>query len=123
MNEENLAKKVERLEYYISLLRDICLDPEAYVLWDFIMAEGLDEDQAHQMILVFRKYSKILQDVNEKEDLAHYWSKMTKDLTPLFETFNWRTDQHGIYRVLLRASKLPEWYTLKKLVQYVENTK
>ncbi|WP_148302498.1 DUF1878 family protein [Caldalkalibacillus mannanilyticus] len=50
--KETLEQKVERLEYYINLLREFSLDPETYVLWDWIIAERLDEKQSYLMYLM-----------------------------------------------------------------------
>ncbi|WP_281890561.1 DUF1878 domain-containing protein [Paenibacillus sp. YYML68] len=124
MSEENLVKKVERLEFYVNLLREFSLDPEAYVLWDYYMAEELDEGQARQMMQVFSQHLKVVREVNEQqEDIAPYWNALIEDLKPLFETLKWRTDRESILRVVRRASKLPHMYELKKLVHYAEGIK
>ncbi|WP_019537336.1 hypothetical protein [Paenibacillus ginsengihumi] len=131
MNEENLEQKVarleqkvERLEYYIHLLRDLSLNPEAYVLWDYIMTEELNEMQAHEMMTIFSKHVKVLRKLDGKqEDMAPYWDDLAQDLKPLFEQFKWRTDRESILRVVLRASKLPHMFELNRLVTFAQNLK
>lgn len=128
MNEESLEQKVVRLEqkvaqleFYINLLREFTVAPEAFVLWDHIMSEQLNEKQAHDMMTIFSKHVKVLRDLDEKQEMAPCWNELENDLKALFEQFRWRTDRESILRVVIRASKLPHMVELNKLVQYAQN--
>ncbi|MCP3776576.1 hypothetical protein NLX71_25355 [Paenibacillus sp. MZ04-78.2] len=130
MNEENLENKVVRLEqkvaqleFYINLLREFTVAPEAFVLWDFIMSEQLNEQQTDEMMKVFSKHVRVLRDLDEKqEEMTPYWNDLSNDLMTLFEQFKWRTDRESILRVVLRASKLPHMVALNRLVQYAQKS-
>lgn len=119
MKNEDLIKKVERLEFYIHLLRDFSLDPEAFVLWDYIMTEELDREQAEQLIDILRKYKRLVYEVDESQDIEPYWKALEVELKHLFESFKnpHPTDRDSVLRVVQRASKLPEMYDLNKFLK------
>jgi len=119
LKNEDLTKKVERLEFYIHLLRDFSLDPEAFVLWDYIMTEELDREQAEQLMDILRKHKRLVCEADESQDIEPYWDALKVELKPLFESFKnpHPTDRDSILRVVRRASKLPEMYDLHKLLK------
>ena len=119
MKNEDLTKKVERLEFYIHLLRDFSVDPEAYVLWDYIMTEEIDEEQAEQLMDILKKHKRLICEADESQDIEPYWNALEMELKPLFKSFKnpHPTDRDAVLRVVRRASKLPGMHELHKLLK------
>lgn len=122
MRDENLVKKVERLEFYIHLLRDFSVEPEAFVLWDYVMTEELDGEQTNQLMNILRKHKSLICEVDENiepysNEIEAELNVLEAELKPLFESFEnpHPTDRDAMLRVVRRAAKLPEMYLHKHL--------
>lgn len=106
MQHEDLQKKVERLEYYMTLMRDMVADIESYALWDYIMGEQLNEEQANELLAVLRKHYTVLQ--SEKAIAVESMkSELYSDLIHVLTSFGKPASENTARSILLRASKLP----------------
>ncbi|WP_458121628.1 DUF1878 family protein [Paenibacillus sp. Z6-24] len=106
MQYKSFEERVIRMEYYLSLMRDMVIDPEAYALWDYIMSEELNEEQANRMISLLRKYHAQLQ-LGEVELNKFVESALYLDLKHLLDSFGKPANEKAAYSIIIRASKLP----------------
>ncbi|MBZ9626017.1 DUF1878 family protein [Clostridium sp. FP2] len=80
MHENNLFKespeeKVERIEYYINLMRDYVLDTEKFQFWDWAMSKRLNEFEVRKIIDITKIYNNKLYE-EKTPDFEEYCSKI-----------------------------------------------
>lgn len=67
MNKEPIEEKLERLEYYINLMRDYTLDPEIFKFWDWVISKKLNQEEARNIIDITKKFNE---KYRNKEDIT-----------------------------------------------------
>ncbi|ADY55513.1 hypothetical protein Sgly_1195 [Syntrophobotulus glycolicus DSM 8271] len=122
MRDEDLVKKVERLEFYIQLLRDFAVEPEAFVLWDYVMTEELDGEQTNRLMNILGKHKGLIWAIDEQtepysDQTEEELNVLEAQLKPLFQSFKnpHPTDRDAVLRVVRRAAKLPEMILYKRM--------
>ncbi|GGO05894.1 DUF1878 family protein [Saccharibacillus kuerlensis] len=116
MPDKDLEERVDRMEFYLSLMRDMVVDPESYALWDYIMSEELNEEQANQMLSILKKHHAKLQP-GESELNKDVKLELDIDLKQLLHLFEKPANEAGVYSILLRASKLPQYPLYASLLE------
>ncbi|AET59582.1 hypothetical protein HPL003_14155 [Paenibacillus terrae HPL-003] len=114
MSSKSLEERVELLEYYNVLMRDFAVDPETYVLWDYIMSEHLNGAQGNQLLEVLKNHYTKLKIALEKEERLPGTSYLYEDLINVVKSFGKPASERTAYSILLRASKLPEFHLYSK---------
>ncbi|AYK05258.1 DUF1878 family protein [Brevibacillus laterosporus] len=114
MTKETLEQRLERLEFYLNLMREFAVDPETFALWDYVIQEGLNETQTKQILDVLREHHSHVKSAVEAgasvPDLEDLFTKMI----PLLHIEGRTTSKEKVMQVLRRASKLPIFPYLKK---------
>lgn len=114
MTKETLEQRLERLEFYLNLMREFAVDPETFALWDYVIQEGLNENQTKQILDVLRVHHSNIKSAVEAgvpiPDLEDLFTKMI----PLLHIEGRTTNKEKVMQVLRRASKLPIFPYLKK---------
>ncbi|QDH21774.1 DUF1878 family protein [Saccharibacillus brassicae] len=106
MSNQDLEARLTRLEYYFSLMRDMVVDPESYALWDYMISEELEEEQAHKIIEILKKhYAELNSGKEESNELIK--SALYVDLNHLLTSFGKPVSENSARSIVLRASKLP----------------
>ncbi|ANF95790.1 hypothetical protein [Paenibacillus bovis] len=62
---EDLQNKVDRLEFYIGLLRNIAQSPDEFALLDWVIANHLDEHTYEQLMSILKEANQYL--ISRKE--------------------------------------------------------
>ncbi|MGK5511363.1 DUF1878 family protein [Brevibacillus formosus] len=114
MANETLEQKVERLEFYVHLLREFAVDPETFVLWDWIMAEGLTEKTAQQILNALRNHHRSLIKAEESAQNEPILDELLVDLRLIFSTDGRVASDEKLMQIVKRASKMPIFPHLKK---------
>ncbi|ATO51499.1 DUF1878 family protein [Brevibacillus laterosporus] len=114
MTKETLEQRLERLEFYLNLMREFAVDPETFALWDYVISEGLSENQTKQILEVLREHHGNIKSAVEAgasiPDLEGLFSKMI----PLLHIEGRTTSKEKVMQILRRASKLPIFPYLNK---------
>ncbi|MGG0753145.1 DUF1878 family protein [Brevibacillus laterosporus] len=114
MTKETLEQRLERLEFYLNLMREFAVDPETFALWDYVIQEGLNETQTKQILDVLREHHSHVKSAVEAgasvPDLEGLFIKMI----PLLHIEGRTTSKEKVMQILRRASKLPIFPYLKK---------
>lgn len=109
--QETLEQKVERLEYYIDLLRDYIVDQDRFVLWDWAMAHRLNETEIRGIMKVTKEFNSRMQTVDsvtEYPDFDDYCEAINNliDLESKPEGYKQTLNQKTILQMLNRLSKM-----------------
>lgn len=88
MNKESIEEKVERLEYYINLMRDYTLDPETFEFWDWVISKKLNEEEARNIIDITKEFND---KYRNKEEI-----KFEEYLMKVKEILNWENREEYI---------------------------
>jgi hypothetical protein len=80
-NGESLEEKVERLEYYIDLLRDYIVDQEQFILWDWAIANRLNRDEVRSIIDISKAFNKQIQSSEQLPQLNDFIKEIKRILS------------------------------------------
>lgn len=69
---ESLEEKVERLEYYIDLLRDFIVDQEHFMLWDWAISNRLNQHQVRSIIDFSKSFNEQIKTSGTQPELIEY---------------------------------------------------
>ena len=91
MNKEPIEEKVERLEYYINLMRDYALDPETFRFWDWVISKKLNQEEARNIIDITKKFNE---KYRNNEDI-----KFEEYLIEIKEILKWKNREEYIEQI------------------------
>lgn len=114
MTKETLEQRLERLEFYLNLMREFAVDPETFALWDYVIQEGLNETQTKQILDVLREHHSHVKSAVEAGDSVPDLEDLFTKMIPLLHIEGRTTSKEKVMQVLRRASKLPIFPYLKK---------
>ncbi len=83
-NEERIIKledTVNRLEYYIDLLRDYATDPETFLLWDWAISKRLNREQVRKIISKSQEFNKRIKELDNAPKFAEFRTEIEKNTT------------------------------------------
>lgn len=72
MENKQLEKRIEKLEYYMRLMREYVSDIETFSFWEWIMNYELDEYEVNQILTVTKSYNEnslISKGLNKSNDI------------------------------------------------------
>ena len=64
MENKQLEKRIEKLEYYMRLMREYVSDIETFSFWEWIMNYELDEYEVNQILTVTKSYNENFKNGN-----------------------------------------------------------
>lgn len=114
MTKETLEQRVERLEFYLNLMREFAADPETFALWDYVISEGLNENQTNQVLDVLREHHGHVKSAVEAGASIPDLEDLCTKMIPLLHVEGRTTNKEKVMQVLRRASKLPIFPYFKK---------
>lgn len=88
MNKEPIEEKVERLEYYINLMRDYALDPETFRFWDWVISKKLNQEEVRNIIDITKNFNE---KYRNNEDI-----KFEEYLIKIKEILKWKNREEYI---------------------------
>lgn len=91
---KSLEEKIDRLEYYIDLLRDYIVDQEKFILWEWAISNRLNRDEVRSIIEIPKVYNqriKKLQTIKKTRNFLNLFLKLIK------------------YLLLINQMKLKQW--------------
>ncbi|MNW28499.1 hypothetical protein D3C74_53270 [compost metagenome] len=109
--KETIEEKLDRLELYISFLRDIAVDHEEYALWDWMISKRLNREQCNKIKNVLKFHVRSLIDAEDHQNISDV-SNLTSQLREILST----TDEALINELLRNAVKMPAY---KRLTYYL----
>ncbi|CAH1201193.1 DUF1878 family protein [Paenibacillus sp. JJ-223] len=114
MPNESLEEKVERLELYVTLLRQIAVDPEEYRLWDWVIANQLNVDQYNSIKEVLK--SCVRAHLAAKEDPSvkiPSFEELVEKLVPVLSPNPRIAHEKGVLELLRNAVRMTPYLSLK----------
>ncbi|CCF16887.1 hypothetical protein BLGI_4856 [Brevibacillus laterosporus GI-9] len=114
MTKETLEQRVERLEFYLNLMREFAADPETFSLWDYVISEGFNETQTNQILDVLREHHGHVKSAVETGASIPDLEDLCTKMIPLLHVEGRTTNKEKVMQVLRRASKLPIFSYFKK---------
>lgn len=103
--KETLEEKVERLEFYIDLLREFATDTEAFVIWDWAIGNRLDKSQVNSIMKVIPEYQlKLLRTENVEVKLLFH--EFVADINRILYGNDSETDQAIVFQLLKRVKRM-----------------
>ncbi|WP_339159040.1 DUF1878 family protein [Paenibacillus sp. FSL W8-0186] len=113
---ESLEEKVQRLELYVSLLRQITLEPEQYRLWDWIIANGLNEKQFNEIKNVLKKY---VMSLKEETNIPTF-DDISTELIQVLSPNEYIANPRGVIQLLRNAVKMPPYQSLQYYLNHTQ---
>lgn len=123
-NEERIIKleeKVNRLEYYIDLLRDYATDPETFLLWDWAISRRLTHEQVRKIISKSQEFNKRIKESDNVPKFAEYRTEIEKILL-LQPDLVIEVDDNLILQLLKRISNMGMMPVLTKYYLQDDNS-
>ncbi|GAC42569.1 DUF1878 family protein [Paenibacillus popilliae] len=131
MNQELLEERVERLEYYINLLRNCTFviesdNLERFMLWDWVMSHRLNRQEVDSILDYVKSIAKQMKESDHEDDYPTVEQFATTIKSMVYQEL--RDDQKiivdrgffmGLFHGLLRIGK----YKFEKLVTYYSSLK
>ncbi|CAM4460816.1 DUF1878 family protein [Paenibacillus xylanexedens] len=115
MPNESLEEKVERLELYITLLRQIAVDPEEYRLWDWVIANELNVDQYNSIKNVLKLCVRAnLAAEKDPSVKIPTLEELVDDLVPILSPNPRIAHTKGVIELLRNAVKMTPYLSLQK---------
>ncbi|WP_110929906.1 hypothetical protein [Paenibacillus bouchesdurhonensis] len=108
---ESLEEKVQRLELYVNLLRQITLEPEQYRLWDWIIANGLNGEQFDGIKAILKKYVLLLN--HEQDTNKPSFDDISKELIEVLSPSEYLANVRGVIQLLRNAVKMTPYQSLQ----------
>ncbi|WP_281884446.1 hypothetical protein [Paenibacillus sp. YYML68] len=108
---ESLEEKVERLELYVHLLRDIALEPEQYRLWDWIIVHGLNGEQYKQIKAILKKHVLLLGSLKDGEEPS--FEEISSELMKVLSPSEYLANERGVMQLLRNAVKMTPFESLQ----------
>ena len=108
-NHESLEEKVERLEYYIDLLRDYIVDQEHFIFWDWAISHRLNREEVRAIIDIAKSYNqKLTQSPEDHPDLLldALTEEIGKILTRRRSDVSFEVDRKFVLQLINRLSKM-----------------
>lgn len=66
---KSLEEKIDKLKYYIDLLRDYIVDQEKFILWEWAISNRLNRDEVRSIIEIPKVYNqRIKEAANDQEN-------------------------------------------------------
>ncbi|WP_028563465.1 hypothetical protein [Paenibacillus pinihumi] len=115
-NEERIIKledTVNRLEYYIDLLRDYATDPETFLLWDWAISKRLNREQVRKIISKSQEFNKRIKELDNAPKFAEFRTEIEKILL-LQPDLEIEVDDNLILQLLKRISNMGMMLELTK---------
>ncbi|GFR37040.1 hypothetical protein PRECH8_03360 [Insulibacter thermoxylanivorax] len=106
---ETLEEKVERLEYYIDLLRDYIVDQEHFIFWDWAISHRLNREEVRAIIDVAKEYNmKLLHSNEDNQDLSleAFTEEIKKILTVRRSDASFEVDKKFVLQMIRRLSNM-----------------
>ncbi|MBR8660730.1 MULTISPECIES: DUF1878 family protein [Brevibacillus] len=114
MKQESLEEKVERLEMYIDLLRQIAIDADEYCLWDWVISRGLSVDQFNNLKQILKHHVQVLMHAEKEENVKiPTFAELSAKLINILHTEDRPADTKTVMDVLKRAIKMPAYSRLQ----------
>lgn len=115
---EDLQSKVDRLEFYVGLLRNIAQNPDEFSLLDWVIAEKLNENQYDQLMEVLKKanHSLMKQKETGNGDILSL-QELSAQIAEVLAIENARLNEKKVEHVIRNAAKLPGFYLLHHYVE------
>lgn len=110
---ETQEERIDRLELYVHLLRQLIIDQEEYSLWDWAMVNQLNNQQLHSIQQILKK--SVLSLMNDDQTIS--FEELSKDLKEVLKTTNFPADDKAVRLLLNKAVKMPAY---KKLQYYLD---
>lgn len=115
MSEESLEDKVERLELYITLLRQIAVEPEEYRLWDWVIANQLNVDQYNSIKQILKTCTRAHFTAEENPSVrTPSLDELIDELIPVLSPNPRIAHKKGVLELLRNAAKMTPYLSLKK---------
>ncbi|AZK48249.1 DUF1878 family protein [Paenibacillus lentus] len=108
---ESLEEKVQRLELYVNLLRQITLEPEQYRLWDWIIANGLNGEQFNEIKSILKKYVLLLQ--HEQVPQPTSFDDMANELIHVLSPNEYLANRRGVKQAAKKSIKMSPYQSLQ----------
>lgn len=99
---ESLEEKVERLEYYIDLLRDYIVDQEKFILWDWAIANRLNRQEVRSILDFSKSINNQIKE-NSPPDFVNY----VEGIQAILKTrIDLNVDEKFVIQLLKRISNM-----------------
>ncbi|KGX85788.1 hypothetical protein [Pontibacillus litoralis] len=109
-NVETQEERIDRLELYVHLLRQLIIDQEEYSLWDWVMVNQLNNQQLHSIQQILKK--SVLSLINDDYEIIPF-EKLSKDLKEILEMTNFPADDDAVRLLLKKAAKMSAYKALQ----------
>lgn len=106
---ESLEDKVERLEFYIDLLRDFIVDQEHFMFWDWAISHRLNREEVRAIIDIAKVYNKKLMHATEDHQdvsLHAFTAEIKKILTSRRSDVSFEVDEQFVLQMVKRLANL-----------------
>ncbi|MBE0335275.1 hypothetical protein [Paenibacillus sp. 23TSA30-6] len=118
---ETLQEKVDRLELYVDLLRQIAVNPEENVIWDWVISKGLNREQYNNLNSVLKENTRIL--LKQKEGGNPTVLSFQEFSSQVIGALGLNDDEVGkkaVAQVLRSAVRMPAFAILNHYVNLID---
>ncbi|MFM9280995.1 hypothetical protein [Paenibacillus jiagnxiensis] len=113
--KETIEERIDRLELYISFLRDIAVNHEEYALWDWMISKKLNREQCSKIKDTLKFHVRSLIDAEDNKNVPEL-TNLTSQLGTILSITIKDVDDNLIKELLRNAIKMPAY---KRLNQYL----
>ncbi|MFK4435147.1 hypothetical protein [Paenibacillus sp. RC21] len=114
-------EKVDRLELYVDLLRQIAVNPEENVIWDWVISKGLNREQYNNLNSVLKENTRIL--LKQKEGGNPTVLSFQEFSSQVIGSIGLNDDEVGkkaVAQVLRSAVRMPAFAILNHYVNLID---
>lgn len=106
-HKESLEQKVERLEFYIDILRSYIANPEVFILWDWSIANRFNRPQVYALIDLVKRYNQEFIENSSNNDVRNINNFIYDvDCILINKVEDFQVDQEFVFSLLRRTSKM-----------------
>lgn len=107
---ETQEERIDRLELYVHLLRQLVIDQEEYSLWDWAMVNQLNNQQLHSIQQILK--NSVLCLMNDEHKTIPF-EEVSRDLKEVLKTADCPNDDDAVKLLLNKAVKMTPYRRLQ----------
>ncbi|BBW97169.1 DUF1878 family protein [Geobacillus sp. FSL W8-0032] len=102
MRQESLEQRVERLEFYIDLLRDFAVDPETFAIWDWVISRKLNKSQVDRLMKTAKEFNQAIKIANENGNQPPKFEEFSRKIIEIVHFEDDPADEETVLQFLKR---------------------